>query len=220
MEPFHPQAIINRRNNLQDSYDISAIILDKENRGESSVMLTAFSSEKGLMYLFKRMSGKKTSLIPDLFDEITCKIRQPDFTGNIPVTFLQSFEIIKHRQGISTSYNKLCSASDISLIVKHNGENINETHSLYSLLSKTFEGIEKTKNMPAVQIKFLYLLTKEQGYAIKEDFFQSLSNDDKTTFAHILKTPSQNLDEHIYQAEKLNEMLKRWIQENTDIIIQ
>ena len=166
------------------------------------------------------MSRKKTSLIPDLFDEITCKIRQPDFSGNVPVTFLQSFEIVKHRQGISTSYNKLCSACDISLIVKHNGENINETHSLYSLLSKTFEAIEKSKNMSSIHIKFLYLLTKEQGYAIKEDFFQSLSNDDKTTFTYILKTPAQNLHDYIQQAENIYVKLKRWIQENTDIIIQ
>ncbi len=205
---------------MQSQNDISAIIVDRQNRGETSIMLTAFSAEEGLIYLFKRMSAKKTSLVPDLFDEINCQTKPPEASKSTSIHFLQSFDILKQRMGISTSYDKLCVSSEIAQIIKANGENIEERKSLFDLLKKTFDAIENSQNLKAIQIKFLYLLTKEQGYAIKEDFFQSLSNNDKTTFAYILKTPAQLLTEYIQQTENLYVMLKRWIQTNTDIIVE
>ncbi|MBE6413784.1 MAG: hypothetical protein E7035_04435 [Verrucomicrobiaceae bacterium] len=205
---------------MQNQNDISAIIIDKENRGEASIMLTAFSAEEGLVFLFKRMSAKKTSIVPDLFDEIVCQTKPPESSKNTPIHFLQNFDVLKHRTGIATSYEKLCVSAEIAKIIKINGENIDEKQSLFNLLTKTFDAIESTQNLKAVQIKFLYLLTKEQGYAIKEDFFQSLSSDDKTTFTYILKNPAQNLHDYIQQAENIYIKLKRWIQTNTDIIVE
>ncbi len=204
------------QSSLPQQRQISAIVLDRENRGENSLFITAYSLEEGLVFLFKRMSSKKTSLAPDLFDEISALVQFPE--SEAPVKFLQQFDIVAHRSGISTSYDKLCSASDIASIVKQNGANISETASLYNLLSQSLGAVETHKNTSAVKLKFLYLLVKEQGYAIREDFFSAMSAQDKEAFSKILKTPIAELDESTDICANLYEALRRWSAGNTDFV--
>ncbi len=202
---------------MPEQKNISAIVLDKEKRGETSVLLTAFSSEEGLVVMFKKMSSKKTSLVPDLFDEISCQVQLPE--ANASINFLQQFDILEHRESIGISYEKLCCACELTSIVKLNGAHIYEKQSLFSLLSKALESIEKSTSLAEIKIKFLYLLVKEQGYPIKEDFFKSLPEEDKNKFASILKTPISSESTSDNNAEKLYNALKYWVQTQTDIIV-
>ena len=200
---------------MAEEKHISAIILDKQPRAESSLFITAFSQEEGLVFVYKKMSSKKTSFAPDLFDEISCQVQMPN--SETAVRFLKDFDVKKHRQGLSASYEKLCAASEISEIVKLNGAHIDETQTLAELLSITFDSIETAQNLDAVKIKFLYLLAKNQGYPVKEDFFASLPASEKSDFAEILKTPILQLSDKIQQAQRLYKILKYWVQENTDL---
>lgn len=197
---------------------ISAVILDRETRGEASLYMTAFSPECGLLPLFKRMSTKKTSLAPDLFEEISAQIRAPD-AANSPVRFLQQYEVLKSRAEISHSYEKLCAACEIAAIVKLNGANISETRSLFALLGAALDGISTSANTSAVKIKFAYVMAKEQGYAVREDFFRSLSQTDRADFATILKTPAAELDSLRDPSVRLYQHLANWLRNNTDILL-
>ncbi len=198
-------------------YEISAIILDRESRGETGVMLTALSPERGLVYLFKRISAKKTSLVPDIFCEISAQTQVPQTAENGLVHFVKDFSSVKSRDKISLSYEKLCDASEIASVVKLNGANIDETSLLFDLLGKALDGVAEFENTAAVKIKFLYVLAKEQGYAVKEDFFSRLSQTDKAAFAKILKTPVAELSADA-ATQRLYEALRRWTAENTDIV--
>lgn len=198
-------------------YEISAIILDRESRGENGVMLTALSPEHGLVYLFKRISAKKTSLVPDIFCEISAQTQVPQTAENGLVHFVKDFSSVKSRDKISLSYEKLCDASEIASVVKLNGANIDETSLLFDLLGKALDGVAEFENTAAVKIKFLYVLAKEQGYAVKEDFFSRLSQTDKAAFAKILKTPVAELSADA-ATQRLYEALRRWTAENTDIV--
>lgn len=202
---------------MPSQYEISAIILDRESRGENGVMLTALSPERGLVYLFKRISAKKTSLVPDIFCEISAQTQVPQTTENGLVHFVKDFSSVKSRDKISLSYEKLCDASEIASVVKLNGANIDETSMLFDLLGKALDGVAEFENTAAVKIKFLYVLAKEQGYAVKEDFFSRLSQTDKAAFAKILKTPVAELSADA-ATQRLYEALRRWTAENTDIV--
>ncbi len=195
---------------------ITAIVLDRERRAEASVMLTAFSPEDGLVFLFKRLSGKKTSLVPDLFDEIECSVSTPD--ADAPVKFLGQFEVLKRRAGVSASYEKLCAASEIASVAKSNGANIDEKRTLFELIARSLDAIEAHDNHATVKIKFLYLLARNQGYAIKEDFFRSLADADKSDFSEILALSTADQAAEKPRSERLYEMLKRWILSETDIV--
>ena len=200
---------------MAEEKNISAIILDKQPHAEASLLITAFSQEEGLVFLYKKMSAKKTSFAPDLFDEIFCQVQAPNKESS--VRFLKDFDVKKTRRGLAISYEKLCAASEISSIVKQNGTHINETTELAQLLSVALDSVEIAQNLDAVKIKFLYLLVKNQGYAVKEDFFASLPAAEKNNFTKILKTPISQLSEEIASAQHLYKILKYWVQEHTDI---
>jgi len=202
---------------LPRQHEISAIVLDRESRGENGVMLTALSPECGLVFLYRRISAKKTSLVPDIFCEISADTQTPQMSDNGLVHFVKDFRTVKSRDKISLSYEKLCDASEIASVVKLNGANIDETPLLFDLLGKALDGVAEFENTAAVKIKFLYVLAKEQGYAVKEDFFGRLSQADRQSFAKILKTPVAELPADAAM-QRLYESLRRWTAENTDIV--
>ena len=202
---------------MREESGFTAVIIDRENRAESKLMLAAFSPEEGLVYLFKKMSAKKTSAAPDLFDEIACEAQSAG--GASPVRFLKEFETIKKRAGIAASYQKLCAAAEIAATARLNGENIEERREFAALVSKSLDAVESSGDEDSVKIKFLYAFAKMQGYPVREDFFASLPADEKARFAKIINTPANALDRQETQSAAACETIRRWIEANTDILL-
>lgn len=202
---------------MRKDYGISAIIIDRETRPEAKLMLTAFSPQEGLIYIFKKMSAKKTSLAPDLFDEIICTVQSAG--ENSPIRFLKDFEPAAQRAEIAGSYAKLCAACHIAAIAKLNGQNIDEKPEFARLLAKTFDAIKNAADADAVKIKFLYAFAKNQGYPVKEEFFNSLSAGDKESFTSIINTPASFIEPETSRSGKLIERVCRWIESSTDILL-
>lgn len=200
--------------------EISALILDREPRANNALMLSALSRERGLVFLFKKMSAKKTSIAPDLFEEISALAQMPTMAEETaPVFFISEFDSVKSRRDISTSYEKLKTASQIADMVKSNGTDMGETAAMFDFVSKALDSIVSSQNLDAVRLKFIYLLAKAQGYPVREDFFRRLSPSDRNGFCLMLKTPSAELGGQLEEARRLLDMLTRWTLENTDIVL-
>ena len=70
---------------------------------------------------------------------------------------------------------------------------------------------------PAVRLKFLYLLVRDEGYPVREDFFARLPEAEKRLFAVIVKTPSAELSDFKARSREMLEKFCRWISGATDI---
>ena len=68
----------------------NAIVVGRDMRGESSVYISVLSREHGLMQMMKTVSVKTTSLLPDLFDDISGSADAQTPQG---LKFLREFEI-------------------------------------------------------------------------------------------------------------------------------
>ena len=63
----------------------------------------------------------------------------------------------------------------------------------------------------------MYLLARDEGYPVREDFFEKLSDIEKKLFVLIVKTPSAELSDFKAHSRGMLEKLERWTAEFTDI---
>ncbi len=199
---------------LEDIGD--CIVLNREPRGESSIMFTCLSQKYGLLYLIKRVSSSKTAQLPDIFDNIKANCKNADSNKNLK--FLSDFEIIKRRRAIAVNYDAFVSASKITEIVIRNAKNIEDISTLYNRTIKALDALESSSPPNIVLIKFLYTLAKSEGYAVIEDFYKKLPEVQARLFAIIIKLPSKELVEFEGRCVDLAEDFSRWIYSETDII--
>ena len=84
-------------------------------------------------------------------------------------------------------------------------------------LRRSLDAIDAGMPSQAVRLKFLYLLVRDEGYPVREDFFARLSENEKRLFAVIVNTPSAELSDFKAHSRDMLEKLCRWISESTDI---
>ncbi len=193
----------------------NATIVDKEMRGESSLYITALSPELGLIRMMKKISSKKTGTLPDLFDDISAVGETPSPNS---IKFLREFSILKHRDGIARSYDSFEQASMLSLTITKNANHIEDTRTLSERLRAALDSIANGAPPQIVRLKFLFLLARDEGYPVKEDFYPKLLLPQRELFSTIIKTPSSKLEEFKTRANDLLEKFTSWIRINTDII--
>ena len=192
-----------------------ATVLDREIRGESSVYITAFAHDIGLMRMMKKCSAKRTAYLPDLFDDISVSGEMQSPTS---LKFARDFEIIKRRNEIATNYNSFEQACQISIAVAKNGVHIEDTAKLSNNLRSALDAIANGASAEIVRLKFMYLLAKNEGYPVKEDFYARLPQPQKELFSILIKNPASELKEYATRTTPILETYLNWLYSNTDII--
>ena len=96
--------------------------------------------------------------------------------------------------------------------------NIEDIPRLYFYAHKAIDALDSLLSPQAVRIKFLYALTKQEGYPVIEDFYENLSKPMQQLFAYIVKTPTKDMPEIDSRAEAIADKFVDWIKFNTDII--
>ena len=192
----------------------NATVINRENRGESSIYITAFCAASDIIQLMKRVSAKNTSQLPDLFDDIDVKAESQTPNG---LKFLRDFEIIKRRINIGKSYESFSHASLIASVVSANGRNIEDAARLSFRLRHALDALDNGVPPEPVRLKFMFLMARDEGYPIKEDFFENLSAAKREMFATLIRTPSADLREFRSRAADMLESMCAWIYSNTDI---
>lgn len=191
-----------------------ATVLDTQIRGESSLQIAAYSPEHGLFRASKRISAKRTGALPDIFDDISldCEAASPS-----ALKFVREFSRTKRRAGIAESYDAFEQASLIAQTVLKNGGHIEDSRSLSNRLRLSLDAIDAGRPPVSVRLKFMYLLARDEGYPVREDFYRKLPPPQKELFSTLVKTPSEELRELESRARDMLEKLCRWIYAETDI---
>ncbi len=189
-------------------------MLDREVRGESSLYLSVFSDSLGFCCTIKRMSGKLTSIAPDIFDDISAKANSVE--SDSP-KFLGEFEILKRRGKIALNYDSFMQASEVCKCVLKNGRHIEDAPKLSRLLRRTLDAIDMGAPAIIARLKFMYLFARGEGYPVKEDFIASLSRDNAEMFMEAIRTPAADCTGLSENMGGLPEKFFMWIRSNTDI---
>lgn len=196
---------------------IEGFILSKETTGESHLRYQFLADKKGMMLCLKRRANKPSiKTQPDIFDFAAVELDQSDQSK---VCFIRDFQLLKRYQAIGNDYTTFYYASDFARILTRTLMHADFSSHAYELFPQALESWESNIRPDAVFFKSLYLFVSKEGYPIKEQWWKSISRSKRNSVASILKSPINEQEIPAATVESLNNELKRWIVDYTEILV-
>lgn len=195
---------------------LTGIVLQKELRGESGVLFKIFSKSEGIVALYKRVSQKRAASLPDYFDEVCFEVQKAK-SGNM--LFASECEILARRTELAKNYEAYECAAKLALCCANNGLYLENFERLYNNFEAALNALICGADAAVCELKFMYLFARDEGYAIKEDFFANLDPEGRSLFRQILLSPAKDSCAFASGARVLLGEMLTWISTNTDILI-
>ena len=196
---------------------LQGIVLSREESGEGSLRMRVFSSDEGLVLVYKRLASKRASgSLPDLFDEVELRLSRPR-TGSDSVSFVSEWRLLTRRPELARGQSRLETASALSLLYQRNGAHLAEPAPAAKLLADALDSLVAGYSPVAIYLKALYRFARVEGFPVKEAWWQSLSLVQKQNAAEILNVPLRDLVQEEYATEEILESLKLWLNAETEL---
>ncbi len=196
---------------------VRALVLGRELRGENHMRLLLLTETEGYLDLMKRVPAKPVkrpaaSSSVDVFD--TAEI---SFThGN---RFLAGYRLLHRREAIGSNYRLLQCASDWVQFLCANLPHMHCDAELFALCERSLDGFTTGHAPDASLLKSLYLLARQQGYAVNEDWAGRLGQSDHALVADMLRKPLSEIDTAPDALRPHITALLRWLAAETDFTI-
>ena len=196
---------------------LQGVVLSREESGEGSLRIRVFSSDEGLVLVYKRLASKRASgSLPDLFDEVELRLSRPR-TGSDSVSFVSEWRLLTRRPELARGQSRLETASALSLLYQRNGAHLAEPAPAAKLLADALDSLVAGYSPVAIYLKALYRFARVEGFPVKEAWWQSLSLVQKQNAAEILNVPLRDLVQEEYATEEILESLKLWLNAETEL---
>ena len=196
---------------------LQGVVLSREESGEGSLRIRVFSSDEGLVLVYKRLASKRASgSLPDLFDEVELRLSRPR-TGSDSVSFVSEWRPLTRRPELARGQSRLGTASALSLLYQRNGAHLAEPAPAAKLLADALDSLVAGYSPVAVYLKALYRFARVEGFPVKEAWWQSLSLVQKQNAAETLNVPLRDLIQEEYATEEILESLKLWLNAETEL---
>ena len=193
------------------------ILLSKESAGESFGRYSIFSREHGLLYCMKRISRSPHSRTqPDLLDFAELELES---SSSDKLWFIKEYRVLQRASGLGRHYPSLLYASDFARILKINLIHMERFETVYELFREALRHWESGQRPEIIYFKILYLLAREEGYAVKEDWLRHIPEEEQKKARTLLTLPLKEQRTATHETELTIESLKRWLAGNTDILV-
>lgn len=194
------------------------LVLRIEATGESYLKIHLLGPDDGLEVCLKRVSRKKISSnpTPDLFDTAEIEL---EYSKQGTMRFVKEYQLVERRSSIGQSYQHLQRASAFCNLLVRNGTHLPDQHALYQLTNRCLNAFNERSTPAIVYLKSLFVLLKEEGFPVREDWWPKLPPSLKTDAKFMLENPcpetvEQSLDD---TCVRTIEHLHHWIQRETEI---
>jgi len=196
---------------------LQGVVLSREESGEGSLRIRVFSSDEGLVLVYKRLASKRASgSLPDLFDEVELRLSRPR-TGSASVSFVSEWRLLTRRPELARGQSRLETASALSLLYQRNGAHLTEPAPAAKLLADALDSLVAGYSPVAVYLKALYRFARVEGFPVKEAWWQSLSLVQKQNAAETLNVPLRDLVQEECATEEILESLRLWLNAETEL---
>jgi len=196
---------------------LQGIVLSREESGEGTLRIRVFSSDEGLVLVYKRLASKRASgSLPDLFDEVELRLSRPR-TGSDSVSFVSEWRPLTRRPELARGQSRLETASALSLLYQRNGAHLAEPAPAAKLLVDALDSLVAGYSPVAVYLKAIYRFARVEGYPVKEAWWQSLPLDRKQNAAETLNVPLRDLVQEECAIEEILESLRLWLNAETEL---
>lgn len=194
-----------------------AFILGRQASGSDSFeQLTAFSEEHGALLCLRRVSTKAATSSPplDLFDEAELDLES---SSQGRTWFIKEHRHLRRFPGIGRSYQALRAAAALATLITRNPVADESRAPIAALLRQSLGSLESGGRPDLVWLKSLFIFLRDEGYPVKQHWWQQLGSVDRDAAAQILNQPLAGQNPEPAVVAQLTERLEAWVAADTEI---
>lgn len=198
---------------------VEALLLKRVVSGEQHQRLTCLSAEYGSIVCMKRQSRslKRSGTQPDLFDFAALELSKAN-QGDM--WFVDDYRVLRRFDGIGQDYRAFEHACEFARILELNHTHASDNQDLINLALQTLEAWEKRIRPEATLLKALYLLAKQEGYAVHSHWLLRLNAQDQAHANEVLRQPLDKIQTPSAHINRITELLRLWLSSETDIYLE
>ena len=195
----------------------TALILGRQPTGSDSFeQLTAFSETDGVLLCLRRVSTKPATATPplDLFDEAELWL-ESSTQGR--TWFIKEHRHITRRPGLGRSYDALAAAAQLARLVQRNPVADESRAPIAALLRQSLAALETGARPDLVWLKALFCFLRDEGYPVKQHWWQQLDAADRALATTLLNQPIAAQDPDRHEVARLTTRLEQWVTSDTEL---
>ena len=194
-------------------------ILGRAVHGEKFWLITTLSVEEGASSCLIRQSTKKTgTVVPDLFDEAEITLERQKAGSDGP-RFAKEYALIARHTGISGDYAGLVYASRFATVLARNAFPPDARAAVFSVCRSAISAFSEKPRRDATYFKSLWMFARECGLPVREDWFESLSYEDRLCVSSVLRSPLDALDVPVRDVERVVGRMEYWLVRENDFSV-
>lgn len=194
----------------------SATVLDRTESGDRWLRLTCFSAEHGNLDCLVRRSQKPTSKSAtlDLFDGAQLSLES---SNQGRTWFIKEATVDRRRTALGKSYDTLAHACRFARILVHNPVHDESRRAVHSLLERALDAWESGARPDCVYFKSVFLLARDEGYPVEQDWWRRLESDDRNAAESVLRTRVADQEIVPTTVSRLTQALEHYLSHHTEI---
>jgi hypothetical protein len=196
-----------------------AIVLDRKPAAENFQRLQCLSPEFGVLDCLQRLSrraGATSAPLLDLFDEahVALESRNEGRTW-----FVREATPQRRHTALAVSYEALRLACRFATVLTRNPLPEESRAAVCALVQRALEAWETGRRPDVVYFKSLYLLARDEGHPVREEWWQGLPAGDRDTAESVLRQPLSAQTATEADVARLTNALETYLQGNADMQI-
>lgn len=203
----------------------AAFILGRQTTGSDNFeQLSAFSEEHGALLCLARLpknaaparrsSAAQSEGRLDLFDEAELALES---ASQGRTWFIKEHRHLRRHPGIGRSYDALRAAAALAALITRNPVPDESRTPIVALLRQSFGSLETGARPDLVWLKSLFIFLRDEGYPVKQQWWQQLASADRDAAAQILNHPIAGQNPVPAVVAQLTQRLEAWLAADTEI---
>ncbi len=196
----------------------NAFVLLKKLPTDRFQQFTVISAVHGPLLCLRRIATKSTStsIALDLFDEADLFLES---SNQGRTWFLKEARLLVRHGAIGRSYDALRLASAFAAVIVRNPVHEESRAGVYALLRQTFTAFGATSRPDIVYFKALYCFARDEGYPVKQEWWQGLPAGDRAAAAGLLNQPLTAQTAATPVVADLTRRLEDYLRTHTEILM-
>jgi hypothetical protein len=179
---------------------------------------SAFSALHGPLHLLQRIPRKSAATTPalDLFDEVALVLESPN-QGR--TWFVLEARVLVRHEGLGRSYDTLRFCSAFAALLARNPVHEDSRPAVAALIRQALAAFATGPRPDLVYFKSLYRFARDEGYPVKQHWFESLPATDRTAVAGVLNQPIASQAIPPGEAARLLLRLEDYLRGHTEVLL-
>lgn len=198
----------------------AGIVLLRENAGERHLRLTLLDPEDGLVRCLYKPVAKSgaATVTPDLFDVCEATLDTPKAGGS--ARFVREYRLVRRFDALARDYARLTLACRLANLLAKNPHPPESYAPLHALMTEALAAIEAKPRPDAAYLKTLWLVARDEGWPVREDFLTSLRPGERDLVGVVLRTPLPEIGDAVPPAlvAGITGALERWLEREAHFV--